>query len=145
MGYIVADSTITLGSVLCRALGSGLAFVHLCSFFRLRSMALSRPLTLPLPQPQPLPLTLGCREEQRCQMSDWVWAHDVKHFPITFDILILVWLKTCVSATCLLNDLIVSMKTLNTNKQKTKIPNLVLQYKTLPLHLIYFPFFSDHS
>ena len=78
MGYIVADSTITLGSFLCCALGSGLAFVHLCSFFCLRSMAL----------PQPLPLTLGCREEQRCQMSDWVWAHDVKHFPIIFDILI---------------------------------------------------------
>ena len=39
---------------------------------------------------------------------------------ITWDTLILVYLKT-VSATCLLNDLIVSMKTLNTNKQTNSI------------------------
>ena len=134
MGYIVTDSTITLGGVLCRALGSGLAFVHLCSFFCLGSMAL----------PRPQPLALGCREEQRCQVSDWVWARDMGRFPITFDILILVWLKTCVSATCLLNDLIVSMKTLNTNKQ-TNIINFTLIYFISPwLHLLISLFYICH-
>ena len=39
---------------------------------------------------------------------------------ITLNILIVVCLKTCVSATSLLNDLIVSMKTLSTNKQTNK-------------------------